>query len=379
MMRTRTGLAALGFAVLASALAVWSLAAHPAAGDGSADATSTPDAANADTPSVLVTTIPLQRGSLPRTVTAYGVVQADTAARATIVAPVAAMLTRIYVHRGESVHGGAALVQLTPSAPTRAAYAQATAAMRLASAALEHERELLAEHLATRQQLDDAQKAESDARAALAALAAQGAGAPATLRAPFAGVVLDIMASPHALLTEGTVLLELSQATGLTLTVGAAPDAAVQIAAGDQAEVTAVGAAHAWPTHVISPGALVDAASGLVPVRVALPQGRWLAGESARAVITVGMAQGYVVPHAAVLLDDDAHPYVVQDHGGMARIVHVTVVGSDGAHDAITGPLDADAPLVLEGNYQAQDGMKLRHAGTGAALAPAPASTPQRP
>jgi RND family efflux transporter MFP subunit len=372
----RAALATLGFATPVAALALWTLAAHPAAGAGSASGS---NSSGADAPSVLVTTIPLQRGSLPRTVTAYGVVQADTAARATIVAPVAAVLTGIYVHRGEPVHSGAALVRLTPSAPTRAAYAQATAAMRVANAALAHERELLAEHLATRQQLDDAQQAESDARAVLAALAAQGAGAPTTLRAPFAGVVLNIVAAPHALLTEGTVLLELSQATGLTLTVGATPDAAVQIAAADPAEVTAVGAAHAWPTHVISAGALVDAASGLVPVRVALPPGRWLPGESARAVITVGTVTGYVVPHSAVLLDDDAHPYVVQDHGGVARIVDVTVAGSDGTHDAISGALDPAAPLVLEGNYQAQDGMKLRRAGTAPALTPAPASTSDRP
>jgi hypothetical protein len=41
---------------------------------------------------------------------------------------------------------------------------------------------------------------------------------------------------------------------------------------------------------------------------------------------------------------------------------------SDGAKDVIAGPLDPAAPLVLTGNYQLTDGMRIREAnaqGTG--------------
>jgi RND family efflux transporter MFP subunit len=291
-----------------------------------------------------------------------------------MVARLGAVVGAFLVGAGYSFMAGARLGVLTPSAPTRAAYAQATSALQVAGAALEHTRQLLGEHLATRQQLEDAQKAESDARSALTALRAQGAGGPTTLRAPFAGVVTRVAAAPHALLTEGTVLLELAQSKGLALTVGVAPEDAGQIAPGNSAAVTAIGAQEPQTARVISRGALVDAASGLVPVRLALPPGAWLPGESARAVITVGNVEGFVVPHEAVLVDDDGNAYVVQDKGGIAKIVHVMVLGSGEDRDTISGPLDATAPLVVDGNYQAQEGMKLRMAAD-----PRQASRPGEP
>ena len=58
---------------------------------------------------------------------------------------------------------------------------QAVSALKVATAAVSRTEQLLNEHLATRQQLTDDQKSESDARAALAALQTQGAGGPTTL------------------------------------------------------------------------------------------------------------------------------------------------------------------------------------------------------
>jgi multidrug efflux pump subunit AcrA (membrane-fusion protein) len=57
--------------------------------------------ANAQGPSVLVQLTKLQPGSLPQTVTAYGSVQADPAARQTIMAPLSAVVGEIHVHPGQ--------------------------------------------------------------------------------------------------------------------------------------------------------------------------------------------------------------------------------------------------------------------------------------
>ncbi len=317
-------------------------------------------------PSVLVQTVPLQQGSLPRTLTAYGVVQAAPSAQNSIVAPVAARVGQMYVRPGQAVSTGAPLVQLLPSLPTQVSYAQALSALKLATDNVQRTRQLLSQFLATNEQLADVEKAESDARAALDALRAQGAGGPRTLSAPFDGIVTDVSASVRSLVSEGTPLLDLAQRNGLALMVGVPPDQAASIAVGDSVDVTPIGQSTSFAGKVQERGAIVQADSGLVPVQVTLPPQRLVPGESAQAVITIGTVSGFVVPHEAVLIDDGGNPYVVQAAGDTAKLVNVQVLDTQGDRDVIRGPLDTHQPLVLTGNYQAQNGMKLRFAsGSG--------------
>ncbi len=329
---------------------VLALAALPAWAEGPAS----------EAPSVLVQTTPVREGSLPKTVSAYGTVQADPTAHAAIMAPVAAVVGAIDVHLGEEVAPGTALVQLVPSPQTRAAYAQAVSALHVASDALKHTRELLAGQLATRQQLADAEKTESDARAVLGALQAQGAGGATVVRAPFRAIVTALSTSVRAIVFEGTPLLELARPNGLVLMAGVVPSEATAVARGDAASVTPVGTTESYSGKVVLRGSVVDPGSGLVTVAIALPVGALLPGQTAQATITVATVHGYVVPHEAILIDDSGSTYVVQAVRGTARIVHVRVLEAQGARDTIDGPLDRGAPLVLAGSYQLKDGMAVR-------------------
>lgn len=107
-------------------------------------------------------------------------------------------------------------------------------------------------------------------------------------------------------------------------------------------------------------GAIVDPTSGLVPVQISLPPGALFPGQTAEAAITTGSVEGYIVPHAAILVDDNGDSYVVQTEKMVAKTVHVQVLGAHDDEDVIQGPLDASAPVVLAGNHQLQDGMKVR-------------------
>ncbi len=309
---------------------------------------------------VYVQQAPLHQGSLPLTVTAYGAVQADTSARNTLMAPVAARVGAVYVHLGQEVAAGAPLLQLVPTPPTATAYAQAVSALKVATSAVARTRQLLDEHLATNQQLADDQKAESDASAALSALQTQGAGGPTTLKAPFHAIVTALPINTNALVTEGTALLDLAPPGNLVLQVGVVPAQAVSIRTGDSAEVTALGMGQSRTGRVVLRGAIVDTNTGLVSVQISLPQGTFFPGESAQAAIITGTVQGYVVPHAAILVDDNGDTYVVQTEKMVAKTVHVKVLGAHGDENVIDGPLDAGAPVVLAGNHQLQDGMKVR-------------------
>ncbi len=311
-------------------------------------------------PSVLVTTTRLRPGNLPHTVSAYGTVQADPSARQAVMAPASAGVSRIYVRVGEEVAKGAPLIQLVPNPQTHAAFAQARSALAAANSQLQHTRELLSMYLATRQQLVDAQKAQSDARAALNALQTQGAGGPKILTAPFRATVTKIDANAGMLVTEGSALLELAPPNRLVLRVGVVPADAAAIRPGDKASVTPLGGGASFDATVLLRGAVVDAADGLVPIEIGLPANTLMPGETAKTTIATHAVQGYVVPHAALLINDRGHPYVVQVKGMAAKLVPVQVLQANGGQDVIAGKLDPAAPVVLSGGHQLEDGMKVR-------------------
>ncbi len=62
------------------------------------------------------------------------------------------------------------------------------------------------------------------------------------------------------------------------------------------------------------------------------------------------------------MVDDNGATYVVHDRedGIAKRTVHVQVLGAHDDQNVIQGPLDASAPVVIVGNRQLQDGMKVR-------------------
>lgn len=316
---------------------------------------------DAGEPSVLVTQTALRQGSLPRTVQAYGVVQASNAASRSMTASTSAVVQSVYVREGDEVTPGAPLLQLLPTPETKAAYSQAQSALKVAAQLAARTQQMFTQHLATAQQLADAQKALADAQANLAALKAQGAAGAHVLHAPFRAVVLHLSATPGMVASAGTSLLELASPEKAVLKVGVVPAQAMLVGNGNSASVAAVGETQGWPGTVVQRGAMIDPSSGLVPIEIALPPGRFLPGEAADAIITVGHSQGYVVPHAAVLVNDHGDAYVVQNDHMKGRKVEVNVTGADGDEEIIRGAgLNPEQPLVLSGNYQLDEGMRIR-------------------
>ncbi|HKJ73411.1 MAG TPA: efflux RND transporter periplasmic adaptor subunit [Alphaproteobacteria bacterium] len=316
-----------------------------------------PDASG---PSVLVQMTKVKEGTLPQTVQAYGTVQADTFARTTVTAPLAAKVGNVFVRLGEELPKGAKLMRLVPNPQTSASYTQAVSALQNATALVAHTRELYKQYLATKQELADAKKAEADARAALAALKMQGAQGPKTLTTPFAAIVTKISASAGSTVTVGTPLLDLAPPNSLVLRVGVVPGRAREINSGDKAKITPVGETKPIEGKVMLRGSMVETGNGLVPIEITLPPGALLPGQTAEAAITAGMVKGYIVPHSAILVDDSGRPYVVQARNMKATFVYVHVLAMNGDEDLVDGELDLAAPLVVAGNHQLQEGMKVR-------------------
>jgi RND family efflux transporter MFP subunit len=316
-------------------------------------------------PTVLVQLTTLRKGSLPQIVTAYGRVQAGAPASQTIMAPLSAVVESVDVRPGQTVAQGAPLLRLAPSPPAAASYTQAESTVRVATDLVTRTRSMVAQHLATAQQVADAEKARSDARATLDALKAQGADGPKILRAPFPAIVTALSTTPGAIVAEGATLIQLARPQGLVLQVGLVPDEASSVAAGDNVTITPIGGGPPLQGTVSLRGSVVQATDGLIPVDVTIPLGKLFVGEMAEANITTGQLTGYVVPHEAVLVNDQGQTYVVQSMNLTARKVPVHVVGAQGVEDVIAGTLDPAAPLVVAGNHQLDDGMKMRVADAG--------------
>ncbi|MEO7127313.1 MAG: HlyD family efflux transporter periplasmic adaptor subunit [Rhodoferax sp.] len=316
-----------------------------------------PDAANA---SVLVNLVPLKKGSLPVSITTYGRFMPAEKSRETISAPIAAQVSNINVHVGEEVDKGTQMITLTPGPESRAAYKQARQAVLTANHLLERSRSLANAHLETAAQLALDEKTAADANSTLEALQEQGANGANTLKAPFKAIVMSVGVSSGAVVAPGASLIELANSKGLVFKTGVVPAQAAQIKKGDAVTVTLFSGSGTFHGRVALRGSAVSLQNGLIPVDVAITDGDPLAGEMAKAVINTGEQHGYVVPHAAILLNDSGQTYVVQSVKMVAKKVPVTVIGSQGETDVVSGQLVAGAPVVGAGNYQLDDGDKMR-------------------
>ena len=327
--------------------------------------------------SVLVTTETPRQGSLPRTLTAYGIVKAAPGGGSETLSLLrAGQVSRVMVAPGEAVRHGQPLLAVSAEPAALATYHQAVAALTLAKNSRAHTAQLLAARLATRDQLAQADKAVTDAQATLDALDRAGGGSPEqTLAAPFDGVVSSLLVTPGTRTAAQAPLLTLARTSRLVAAVGIEPAQRPLVAPGQPARIEPLYGGGTEKGSVLSVGAILDATTRLVPVLVDPPQSDpkpgaqdsaraatstgLLPGEPVRVVVQVGEMRGWLVPRDSVLTDAKG-PYLFQVNGGKAVRVDVQIVGMAGGTTVVAGPLDPARPLVTSGNYQLQGGEAVR-------------------
>jgi len=304
--------------------------------------------APAPKPSVLIQTQAARQGSVPRMLTAYGSVQPSPNGGSEALSLLrAGRVTRVTAVLGQTVRRGQSLVTVTADPAALAAYRQATSAMTLATG--EHTRisQMLSQHLATRDQLAQAEKAVADA--------------------PFDGVVSALLAAPGARVAAGAPLVTLARSDRYVAAVGVEPGQRGLLAPNQAVQVQPLDGGSSVPGSVLAVGGMLDPQSRLVPVMVSLTSGggqpdasgTLLPGGPVRAVVTVGEMRGWLVPRNAVMTDT-AGTYLFQVNGTTAARVAVRVVGTSGDTTVVEGPIDASRAVVTSGNTQLQDGGLVR-------------------
>ena len=314
-------------------------------------------------PSVLVTTQGVVRGSLPDTVDGYGATGAGLNGSQTLSVAQAGQVMRLSATTGLAVRAGQPLVTFAVAPAARSSYQQALDALAAAQKQHDTTAQLVGQQLATRDQLVQAERAVTDAQAALSALRADGAGqAVQTLTAPFNGLVTAIGAAQGDRTPPGAALVTVARTDGLVVTVGIDPAEQARLRVGQAATLERLAGGPPVQGRVLRVGAALNAKTRLVDADIGFPPGALLPGEAMRASIAVGQVGGWIVPHRAVATANGP-ARVFQVVGGRAKAVPVTLSLSSPTSDVVQGAIDPARPLIVDGAYQVSDGDAVRSGG----------------
>lgn len=324
-----------------------------------------------DAPVTTVQTVTPTRGTIAQPVHGYGVVAASSTNVTTVDLPYVARIEQIRVQPGQAVAHGTLLfvVQADPAAVVAAA--QAKSAAQLAQDELARTQSLYDKSLATQSQLATARKAALDAKQALDAQQQLGIGkGRATIVAPLDGVVTQVSVAQGDQVQAGAAILQLSAGSRggdarPNVTLGVEPADAASIHPGDTVTISGLSTAlqnARVAGRVAMVGASIDTQTQLVNVGASVPFGQsaFLPGTRVKADIATQAGTHWIVPRSAVL--NDAHGDYVYQTGSdnKAHRVNVKATVEDGDRYGVDGALDAARPLVVVGNYELQDGARIR-------------------
>lgn len=314
-------------------------------------------------PSATVSAMQVTRQETPRLILAEGSISAG-AAEQSLTLQAGAMLTAYDVTQGEAVRQGQILAMLAPDPIEAANLQKAQNALNAAQAARQHIAALLPTHLATDADLATAEQNLRDAKAALSALRASGAGQAYALRAPADGIVTALAAAPGGTLPAGTMLVKFAPADAMLARIGLAQDEAGFVHIGDDARLMLLNGGASVPAKVVSVAAALDPVSGLVTVTLR-PQMPVSLGAPVRASIQAGQLDGMTVPNGAVLRDEQG-TYVYQlDSSDVAHRMPANVLQQGNAQSVLAPSLNASWKLATDGAYQLSDGMRATLTGAG--------------
>jgi membrane fusion protein (multidrug efflux system) len=298
-----------------------------------------------------------KRGSVPDVVYGYGTATPTSAATVTASFQRDGQVADILVEVGDQFKKGDQLLDFGASPAAVVAYEQAKTTEAIKKRALERKQQLFKQQLATRDDVDNAEKDLSDAQLTREMYEKIGSVKPSEpLLAPFDGVVSAISVSKGDRISAGAPLMTLSRTDQVILSVGIEPSALEKVKAELPVNlVSQLPGRKPMEGKVKRIGAAIDMKTRLVPTIIEIPPGGALAGESFKAGIVVGKFQGWTVPRDSVGSNTKG-TFVFQIDEGHAKRVYVNVIGSVGKTSIIDGDIDSQKEIILSGNYQVDDG-----------------------
>jgi RND family efflux transporter MFP subunit len=302
-----------------------------------------------------------KRGSIPNLVYAYGSATPTSAATVTASFQRDGQIAEIFVEVGDQFKKGDKLLDFGASPAAVVAYEQAKTTLSLKQHALERKQQLFKQQLATRDDVESAEKDLSDAQSTLDMYERIGSIKPSEiLTAPFDGVVTAISVSKGDRISAGAPLMTLSRTDQIILSVGVEPADLDKVKPDLPVHLTSLLPGRKPSEGKVKRiGAAIDTKTRQIPVIIELAQGAALSGENFKAGIEVGKFQGWVVPRDSIGTNSKG-TFVYQIDEGHAKRVYVKVIGSVGKNSVVDGDIDSQKEMILSGNYQVDDGDAVR-------------------
>ena len=312
--------------------------------------------------SVLVRVAKLERRPLATTFTVFGEVSSGKIEAISFAH--AGQVSSLVVVPGQHVTRGAPLAILVSDAIAQMAYEQAVSSVNLAENDLHRQERLLQLQLGTASQVDSSGKALADAQADLKAQRKIGGGdAVSTITAPFDGVVTAISVAQGDRIQPGAAILQLGRADNLRILLGIEPEDRRSIRVGMPVTLSFVRRpGETVQGSITEIDALVDPKTQLINAIVVVPAAGnevLVPGMRVRAEIALKQQLAWIVPRDAVLSDEKGS-YIFQIDQNMAHRVNVKSVVEQADLVGVDGALDPAKALVIVGNYELKDGMKVR-------------------
>lgn len=316
------------------------------------------------------TQLPVKK-TLTDTLTAYGSIQNPPQAIYNVSLPQAGQITAIYVSPGQSVRKGQALLTVKTDPQLIMNTAQAQSAVVFAQGERQRTASLLNARLATQSQLAAAEKALTDAKAALQALQQQGgARETQTIHAAADALVNSMSNQVGDRVAAATTIMQLGKTAMPQAMIGIAPEMLDRVRAGLPVTIRpalSVAQTESLQGTIIRTDGVINAQTGRVDIPVQLKQrlsGRWHIGVPIKAVLQLDSVQhknqnGWAVPRNAVLKDRQGS-YIYQVKSNRAVRVPVQLGVQTNKESMIYGPVDPNVKIVTLGNYTLEDGMRVR-------------------
>lgn len=315
----------------------------------------------ADQPSVLVQTMSLQQRKLSNHITGYGILTPEPDATFNLNFPIGGRVDRVLVNPGQRVNKGELLLTVTSDPASALSYTRAKNTLAYARAQLKREKNLFAQQLTTRANVDDAAKQLKDAKQALAVQKRLGAGITRNkLLAPIDGIVVVVTAVPGDRFTAGTNLLQIAKVKTLRARLGVEPSDSRQLHPGQKVLISSVlNTSQRGEGELVWVAGQINPKTQLVDVSIRTQASGFAPGIRVRGDIVVDSRRQYAVPRRAVLQDQQGD-YLFQVVNQRARRIDVHISLEDGNWVGVQGKFIPGAPVVTLGNYELHDGMLVR-------------------
>lgn len=297
----------------------------------------------------------VRRDSVAVIVEASGRLVSRPNGSALLVAPADAVVKEVRATLGGRIAAGAIALEL--DAPDLAAQAASLRAQAtVANADAERQRQLLAEGIAARREVDERVAAAEALQAQ--AVAAEALYRRATVRSPLTGVVAQLMARAGARVSAGDPLLEVIDPAQVYAAVTVPAATLGGLRSGLPATLHLEGGTSDWPAEVESVGATVDSLSNtaqlLVRPRRYDPMLRPGLGVTVR--VRVGVHKNVlVVPTSAVVFVGNTPTIFVVGTDSIARAKSVIPGATAGGVVEVTGAVSAGDRVVSVGAYGLPD------------------------